>query len=219
MTDPVFVIHGVANRDRDGFTAAVAALQAATGISMMPVYWGDLGADERFVSAALPIRPVTLPRAQQSGGLRDANDPPGISVPEPLLASALTSDLQVTNQWTHVETVVRERLTIEEQQSDSGLRNTPHYGDADELLAYLAEEWPKTEWLSRTDDPLLLFETGQSLAEALIEAGDLWATNWARTTDCAQVMKTRAGCGGWCAIGCAPWTGWQGPQSRQLPDA
>ncbi|MGW1001854.1 hypothetical protein [Streptomyces sp. NPDC002520] len=175
MTDPVFVIHGVANRDRDGFTAAVADLQAATGISMMPVYWGDLGADERFVSAALPIRPVTLPRAQQSGGLRDANDPPGISVPEPLLASALTSDLQVTNQWTHVETVVRERLTIEEQQSDSGLRNTPHYGDADELLAYLAEEWPKTEWLSRTDDPLLLFETGQSLAEALIEAGDLWA--------------------------------------------
>ncbi|WP_328549876.1 hypothetical protein [Streptomyces sp. NBC_00366] len=175
MPDPVFVIHGVANRDREGFTSAVAALQVATGISMVPVYWGDLGADDRFVSAALPIRPAALPSARQSSGLRDADEPPRISVPESVLASALASDPQAADQWTHVETVVRERLANEEQRADSGLRNGPHYGDADELLAYLAEEWPKTEWLWRTDDPLLLFETGQSLAEVLIEAGDLWA--------------------------------------------
>ncbi|MCX5328373.1 hypothetical protein [Streptomyces sp. NBC_00140] len=72
MSAPVFVIHGVANRDRDGFTAAVAALQAATGISMVPVYWGDLGAEDRFISAALPARDTApVPTVGTGGGLRD----------------------------------------------------------------------------------------------------------------------------------------------------
>ncbi|MFD3563125.1 CHAT domain-containing protein [Streptomyces sp. NPDC058686] len=47
MSDPVFVVHGVANRDGAGFTDAVKALQSATGIAMAPVYWGDLGAEDR----------------------------------------------------------------------------------------------------------------------------------------------------------------------------
>lgn len=175
MSDPVFVIHGVANRDREGFTDDVAALQAATGISMVPVFWGDLGADDRFVTAALPIRPAMLPGARRSSGLRDADEPPSVAVPEPVLASALASDPQASNQWTHVEAAVRERLASEDQQGGSGLRDTPHYGEADDILESLAEEWTRTEWLRRTDDPLLLFETGQSLAEALIEAADLWA--------------------------------------------
>ncbi|MET9965209.1 hypothetical protein ABZZ80_04585 [Streptomyces sp. NPDC006356] len=175
MDDPVFVIHGVANRDQQGFAATVADLQAASGLDMVPVYWGDLGADDRFVTAALPIRPATLPGARKSSGLRDANEQPSVAVPEPVLASALAPDPQTPNQWTHVETAVRKRLASEEQQASSGLRDSPQYGDADEILEYLADEWPKTEWLRRTDDPLLLFETGQSLAEALIDAADLWA--------------------------------------------
>ncbi|MEU9156946.1 hypothetical protein AB0D59_41960 [Streptomyces sp. NPDC048417] len=52
MIDPVFVIHGVANRDPSGFTTAVASLQAASGIEMHPVYWGDLGAEDMADSAS-----------------------------------------------------------------------------------------------------------------------------------------------------------------------
>ncbi|MEV5842192.1 hypothetical protein AB0M32_09455 [Streptomyces sp. NPDC051985] len=174
MEDPIFVIHGVANRDRDAFTAAVATLQAATGIAMEPVYWGDLGADDRFVTAALPSRQVTFPGAWKGNGLRDTNEPPGVAVPEPVLAAALASDPQAVNQWTHVETVVRERFASEGQRVGSSLRDSPHGRDAEELLECLAEEWPNTEWLRRTDDFLLLFETGQSLAEAVIEAVGLW---------------------------------------------
>lgn len=175
MGDPVFVIHGVANRDPQGFTTMVADLQTASGHDMVPVYWGDLGADDRFVAAALPAGPVTRPGARKGSGLRDADEPLATAVPEPVLASASASGSEVPNQWPQVETAVRERLASEEQQAGSGLRFRPHYGDADEILEFLAQEWPTTEWLRRTDDPLLLFEASRSLAEAMIDAADLWA--------------------------------------------
>ncbi|MEU0738938.1 hypothetical protein [Streptomyces sp. NPDC006134] len=175
MDDPVFVIHGVANRDRQDFAATVAALQDASGLDMVPVYWGDLGADDRFVTAALPPRAGMLPDARKGGGLRDADEPPGTAVPEPVLTSLLAADPQAPDRWDRVETTVRERLASEERQAGAGLRNGPHHGDVDEILEYLAEEWPRTEWLRRTDDPRLLFETGRSLAETLLDAADLWA--------------------------------------------
>ncbi|MFD0647385.1 hypothetical protein ACFQ2Y_00470 [Streptomyces malaysiensis subsp. malaysiensis] len=175
MDDPVFVIHGVANRDQEGFTATVADLQTASGLDMVPIYWGDLGADDRFVTAALPTRPVAVPGARKSGGLRGMNEPPSPVIPEPALVSALASAPQAPDQWTQVETAVRERLASAEQQAGSGMRDGPRHGDADGILEYLAGEWRTTEWLRRTDDSVLLFETGRSLAEALIEAADLRA--------------------------------------------
>jgi dihydropteroate synthase len=41
VKDPVFVIHGVANRNRDEFSTAVSALAVAAGVEMVPVHWGD----------------------------------------------------------------------------------------------------------------------------------------------------------------------------------
>ncbi len=176
MDDPVFVIHGVANRDQQGFVAMVADLQTASGLDMVPVYWGDMGADDRFITAALPIRPATVPGTHKDSGLRDADEPPSVTLPEPVLVSALASQPEVPDQWPQVEAAMRERLASEEQRSgSSGLRHAPLREDPEEVLEYLAEEWPKTEWLRRTDDPLLLFETSRSLAEALVEAADLWA--------------------------------------------
>jgi hypothetical protein len=176
MDDPVFVIHGVANRDQQGFAAMVADLQTASGLDMVPVYWGDLGADDRFITAALPTRRAAVPGAHKDSGLRDADEPPSVALPEPVLVSALASQPEVPEQWPQVEAAVRERLARDELQfGSSGLRHAPLREDPEDALEYLAEEWPKTEWLRRTDDPLLLFETSRSLAEALIEAADLWA--------------------------------------------
>ncbi|MFF0201325.1 hypothetical protein [Streptomyces sp. NPDC005017] len=173
MDDPVFVIHGVGNRDQQGFAAAVADLQTASGHAMVPVYWGDLGADDRFVTAAVPTRPGAPSKARRGDGLRAGDGPSDATGPEPWLASALAPDTRAPDQWPRVETAVRERLADED--ADSGLRDGPRHSDVDEFLDYLAEEWPRTRWLRRTDDPVLLFETGRSLAEALIEADDLRA--------------------------------------------
>lgn len=76
VLDPVFVIHGVANRDPSDFTAAVAALQAASGIEMHPVYWGDLGADDRHIAATLPPMgvPTDILRAESGSPHSPADD-------------------------------------------------------------------------------------------------------------------------------------------------
>ncbi|MET8451912.1 hypothetical protein [Streptomyces sp. NPDC005209] len=165
MPDPVFVIHGVANRDRDGFTTAVAALQDTTGISMVPVYWGDLGADDRFISAALPTRDTAhMPTVGPDSMLRDESPsavPPYLFVDQPRIADQLEI----------IDTALRNEL-----EADPGpLRNAPAPGGptSDDVMAYLAEEWPDTLWLSRTDDPTLLAETGRALAQVLLDTDSL----------------------------------------------
>ncbi|MGW6902549.1 hypothetical protein ACWGF2_39145 [Streptomyces sp. NPDC054919] len=162
MSDPVFVVHGVANRDGAGFTAAVKALQSATGIAMEPVYWGDLGAEDRFIAATLPARDTAPVAAAGSGSLlRD-------TAPDAFLPSFLfTEQPRMADQLAALDAGLRDEL-----ESDPGpLRDGPGHGgpDPDEVLACVAEEWPDTRWLSRTDDPTLLGETGRALAHALLD--------------------------------------------------
>ena len=65
MSETVFVIHGVGNRDRAGFEKRVADLHRAVGEAwdMKAVYWGDLGADDR-VDLKSGSAPVLLVRFQ-----------------------------------------------------------------------------------------------------------------------------------------------------------
>ncbi|POX51695.1 hypothetical protein C3489_19715 [Streptomyces sp. Ru71] len=162
MSEPVFVIHGVANRDRDGFTAAVASLEAATGIPMVPVYWGDLGAEDRFITAALPARDTARAPIVGAGGvLRD--ETPQSTVPHCLL----DEQPNVPAQLEIIETALRDKLA-----TDTGpLRDAPGLGRPrpDDIMDCLAEEWPDTRWLSRSNDAALLAETGRALAQALLD--------------------------------------------------
>ncbi|MFE2476986.1 hypothetical protein [Streptomyces sp. NPDC059389] len=158
MKDPVFVIHGVANRDRDEFTATVASLATATKVEMVPVHWGDLGAQDRFIAAALP--------AHRTDGdtLRDAQ------APEP--------DGQGW-QLSQVDAALRAELDAGSGGSDGsdrdgdGLRDGGHHElDPDEILDHVREAWPDTEWLRHSHDPHLLRETGRSLARSLLDELD-----------------------------------------------
>ncbi|MEU9167687.1 hypothetical protein AB0D34_07810 [Streptomyces sp. NPDC048420] len=163
MPAPVFVLHGVANRDPEGFTAAVAALQAATGISMVPVYWGDLGAEDRFITATLPARDAgRMPVIGPGSMLRDASPH---AVPSYFFADRRP---HTEDQLEVVGAALREEL-----DTDPGiLRDTPRSGGAspDDIMSYLAADWPDTRWLSQTNDPALLIETGRALAQALLDA-------------------------------------------------
>ncbi|MFF8717176.1 hypothetical protein ACF07T_37970 [Streptomyces sp. NPDC015184] len=167
MDEPVFVIHGVGNRDPQAFNTTVAALQAAAGTTLIPVYWGDLGADDRFIDLALPSR---------SAGLRDTAE----TVAEPaetLLATLLgeTERPAPGDLPASLRDAVRHAL---DPSQNSGLRDSRESPDADHVLATLAEEWPTTHWLSLADDPSLLSETGKAIAHAVTETqepDDSWA--------------------------------------------
>lgn len=166
MKDPVFVIHGVANRDPDEFTSVVSALAAAAGVDMVPVHWGDLGAQDQFIDAALPTRP-TGPEV-----LRD--DQTHELVPaEPDSAGVFAQVVDEEQQLAQVDAAVRERLDAEGDGEDEELRDGGrHHLDSDQILDYLRDAWADTEWLCLTDDPGLLRETGRALAHALMDEAD-----------------------------------------------
>ncbi|MGW4759522.1 hypothetical protein [Streptomyces chartreusis] len=166
MKDPVFVIHGVANRDEEEFTSVVSALAAAAGVDMVPVHWGDLGAQEQFIEAALPVyRPETEI-------LRDDQEAEPLAV-APLTAAVFDHPLDEGPQLVQVEAALREHLDAQDDERSDGLRD--HGGshlDPDQILEYVREAWADTEWLCRTDDAQLLHETGSALAHALLDETD-----------------------------------------------
>ncbi|MER7694119.1 hypothetical protein [Streptomyces sp. NPDC097610] len=167
MDEPVFVIHGVGNRDPQAFTATVEALQATVGRTLVPVYWGDLGADDRYIDLALPPR---------SAGLRDT--PETVDAPSKMLLAALLSETEGPvpgDLPAPLRDAVRHGL---DPSHNSGLRDGRNTPVADQVLATLAEEWPTTHWLSLADDPSLLSETGKAIAHAVTETQepeDSWA--------------------------------------------
>ncbi|MFI9809940.1 hypothetical protein ACIHEJ_37505 [Streptomyces sp. NPDC052301] len=166
MKDPVFVIHGVANRDRDGFSSAVAALAAASGVEMVPVHWGDLGAQDEFIDAALP--------AYRSGThtLRDSEAAEPVMA-EPVVAAAFPEITDESWQLSQVDAAVRKRLAAGHDGDDEGMRGSGRDQlDADRVLEYVRDVWGDTEWLRRTGDTQLLLETGRSLAHALLDETD-----------------------------------------------
>ncbi|MFH9134112.1 hypothetical protein [Streptomyces sp. NPDC017524] len=167
MDEPVFVVHGVGNRDPQTFITTVAALQAAAGMTLVPVYWGDLGADDRFIDLALPSR---------SAGLRDT--PETVDAPTKMLLASLLGETERPGPGdlpASLRDAVRQGL---DPSQNSGLRYGPESPDADQVLATLAEEWPTTHWLSLAADPTLLSETGKAIAHAVTdrqEPDDSWA--------------------------------------------
>jgi hypothetical protein len=166
VKDPVFVIHGVANRDRDEFATAVSALAIAAGVDMVPVHWGDLGAQEQFIDAALPAY-GTVPDA-----LRDSGTPEPVGA-EYLATAVFAETIDEDQQLSQVDAAVRERLGAADNGEDAGLRDDGrHQLDADQILEYVRDAWAGTEWLCRTDDTQLLRAAGLSLAHSLLdEAG------------------------------------------------
>ncbi|MFF4403187.1 hypothetical protein [Streptomyces sp. NPDC001404] len=177
MEDPVFVIHGVGNRDEEGFARTVAQLRTATGLGLVPVYWGDLGADDRYVDLALPLR-----RPAADSGLRDDAEAPAepetAAVLESLLGTPALRDAKEPPPA--LEDALRTGLEEEpeeesEEEKDDGLRGG-RGPDADDILAELTGLWPETRWLSRVDDPGLLRAAGTALAAAVREeaSDDSW---------------------------------------------
>src|SRR5215470_14972244 len=115
VNDPVFVIHGVANHSRDEFTTTVSSLSAAVGLDMIPVHWGDLGAQDQFIDATLPTH-QTVPETLRT---REASHPSSV---QPLAARALPEPVNREEQLSQIDTAIRAHLDAEKDAEHDGLR-------------------------------------------------------------------------------------------------
>jgi hypothetical protein len=174
MGEPVFVIHGVANHDRDTFAATVDRLQRADPRwRLVPVFWGDLGANDQWLD-------LTLPRAATArDDLRDKQVRQDDSLRE-TLGWALIGDPQSgpsamdglrdgqvpisVGQLAATDAGVQRRFaTIEGDLRDGGSAL------ADEIVNAITVHWQRMRWLPLVTDPHLLREVGSTVAGAVIE--------------------------------------------------
>lgn len=177
MTDPVFVIHGVANRDPKGFQDRVTSLQRATGgrWEMKGVYWGDLGADDRWVD-------LTIPQVGGSAGVEERGpgefpDSPGLPTADlavALLSAGRTPDAEVrdvtgASQLEVVANAAVRRLRVgpadEEIRDGAGA----DAGQAAAVRDAIADRWASTAWLRQVADPRLLEEIGAAITAPLAD--------------------------------------------------
>jgi hypothetical protein len=184
MSGPVFVIHGVGNRDRAGFETRVADLQRATGDrwAMKAVYWGDLGADDRWVDLTIP---ATGERRGDDAGpseVRDGTEPPAPQ-PEPPaagLAAALLSphqpeaaaEVRDTPGGSQVDLVTAgaaRRLGAGAGGDEIREEGAVDPAQVAAIREAVAEHWAATTWLRQVTDPLLLEEIGAAIAAPLAD--------------------------------------------------
>jgi hypothetical protein len=146
---PVLVLHGVGDRgEQDRFVARVARLQREVDVvRLIPVYWGDLAADTRFIEATLPDV-----RAEE---VRGGGAPPGAPPPDPAVGLALLGRLDTA--------VLSDRgwQVIADAAAGSEVRSV---GSAPPIREDIEEVWPELMWLPRVGDDELLRRTGEILA-------------------------------------------------------
>lgn len=187
MTDPVFVIHGVGNRDQNAFESKVASLQSVTGNrwDMKAVYWGDLGADDRWVDLTVPR--VGNLDGTEAHGLSELRDGRELRVDPEVQVADLAATL-LSLPAAHAQADVRDATVGSQFQTDivaaaavrrlntgsSGDEEIRDEGQADPGQAAavreaIAENWMSTAWLSQVADSRLLEEIGGAITAPLAD--------------------------------------------------
>lgn len=160
-TEPVFVIHGVANRDPDAFAATVAGLAGRLGSSwrLMPVFWGDLGADVAAIDLVLPV----------AGGVRgvEGPEPERDAVARTLLAGGAAAPAAVT-----VTRAGDPRPTVIAAAA-AGTASAPGVRGAATVdwEPVIRDEWPRLTWLPQVYDEELLAAVGRALGDTAGDSG------------------------------------------------
>jgi hypothetical protein len=180
MTSPVFVIHGVSNRDPNAFTRQVERLRDDGGgrWDMRAVYWGDLGADDRWIHLTIPsVGALEYRTVAGSSELRDGDEAlVGQSAgPVDPVAAALLAPLRPLATAEVRDATEARQLDIVAAGAARRLATTPGAGaevreaGAVPLRSAIDEHWASTRWLQHVTDPALLDEIGAAIAAPLVD--------------------------------------------------
>ncbi|MFM9458151.1 hypothetical protein [Streptomyces europaeiscabiei] len=182
MAEPVFVIHGVATRDEIEFRERVKILQDRVGtqLELMPVYWGDLGARDRWLEVTIPPSSGRLHKGSNSL-LRSNKDTSVDSDAEAVLRALMSEDQKGEmgisspfrgDELDWVRQGARERIETDDDATGSSLRGPADSHDIDEFMAAVEEVWPQSYWLQLVQDAELLRQTGAALAGAVHDSAE-----------------------------------------------
>jgi hypothetical protein len=167
MSLPMFVIHGVANRDPLAFEQTVSHLQKRVGDrwQLFPVYWGDLGGKTEGLFETLFEFPFVV-RGQGIG----TNWSEMAS-----LGGEQSSHQDVRFDKSRLELIL-EGVALE-SGGNAEVRSLPQL---DSLAQIVREELPKTQVLQFIKQSEMLIEIGQMLGASLQQStdssSDLYAT-------------------------------------------
>jgi hypothetical protein len=187
MNDPVFVIHGVSNRDKADFEDQVAHLQAATGDhwDMKAVYWGDLGADDRWIDVTIPTQDEHSPagptgpseiRDEFHATMEPTTDPAGslaatLLATLPIPAEAIIRDGSEESRPQIVASAAAHRLAGPNDQYELRDGSKADAVQTATVQQVIIEGWGRTTWLRQVTDRSLLEEIGVAIAAPLAEPG------------------------------------------------
>ena len=162
MPQPVLVIHGVANRNREGFEAQVERLAEDTGaeLELLPVFWGDIAAETLGIDETIPRIGEVIVRTL---GLRATPDGPLVTAllagnPDPTRVLVRTAD---SEGWM----VVADAAVTESQQAGS---ITTRAAVAEDIGREIADAWDETRWLKQVKDEEILAAVGRALGQATV---------------------------------------------------
>lgn len=161
MSEPVLVVHGVANHDPEQFKRTVATLQERVGdrFRLIEVFWGDLGGISSGLRDSLP---VLFPRIDTTRGASEGEAFFGLvqAQREALMGVELTR----ADEEAVVDALYRSTLHAG-GVAEASVQDTR--GGDDDLREALSEQLPATRFLKTLHDPQLQQAVGELLAEYL----------------------------------------------------
>lgn len=154
MSEPVLVIHGVANRDEKEFNSRVKNLSSKLGPSWecIPIFWGDLGAKEEDIIDTLPdvreIPAIPLDAKHIQSFFKGREDTP-----------------QVRSQDYQLELILHGVKAV----SGSGSTPVRSTSTPDAISDVLQKELSKTRVVKYIEDPQVLEGIGHIIGRVVID--------------------------------------------------
>jgi pimeloyl-ACP methyl ester carboxylesterase len=170
VSTPVFVIHGIANRDRDVLDGRVADLRDRLDDrwEIHPVFWGDLGSavDHTVLRDVVPGFRESLPEVRGPAGDEPLDEE--LVALAVALATAPEPGAPPTEPLDEAARVAMVAAGVARAVERDG-RFGP--GTAEEIVDVLAREWSgELTWLWQVTDPVLLAEVGAGIAGDALRA-------------------------------------------------
>ncbi|MBV9786873.1 MAG: hypothetical protein JOZ51_01775 [Chloroflexi bacterium] len=166
MSEPVLVIHGVGNRDRNAFEAEVRTLADRVGDAyrLIPVFWGDLGATTEGLLDTIPQIPSTT-RSGAAAEIDPALIEAALGTAEAALGAAGAQDAVRSGADQH-ELIVQGAAT-QLEQSPAGVRSTDQ---TEAVREAVRDTLPHTRFLHRIRDANVLDAIGRAVGAATKDA-------------------------------------------------